>query len=308
MHTQSDLPFVSQQVQSVAFRHRQTMKFLRSVALALALAAGGEAFAPAASSWTRRPMVAPLQAVTAAQVKELREESGAGMMKCKEALNECDGDLTKAAEWLRAKGLASADKKSDRATTEGLISTYVHTGSKLGVMVEVNCETDFVSKGEKFAELCKGIAMQVAASPSVDFVRTEEIDDAVIAAERAAEMKSEDLAGKPDNIKEKMVEGRLGKILKQKVLMEQPYIKDPNMTVEDFVKGYISTLGENIQVARFVRFNLGETAAKDAAAEEEPAAEAPAPAAEAAPAKKEEKKETKKSDPTAEMLAALDKF
>ena len=166
------------------------------------------------------------------------------------------------------KGLASAAKKGERATKEGLIETYVHTGGKLGVMVEVNCETDFVSKGDKFAELSKAIAMQIAASPSVDFVRTEEIDDAVIDAERKAEMNSEDLEGKPENIKEKMVEGRLAKLLKQKVLMEQPYIKDPNMTVEDFVKGYISTLGENIQVARFVRFNLGETASAEAEAEE----------------------------------------
>lgn len=243
------------------------MKFLRSVTLTLALAVSSQAFAPSTSAWTRRQPTA-LSAVTAAQVKELRTESGAGMMKCKEALSECGGDMEKAAEWLRAKGLASADKKSDRATSEGLISTYVHTGSKLGVMVEVNCETDFVSKGDKFAELSKAIAMQIAASPSVDFVRTEEIDDAVIAAERKAEMNSEDLAGKPDNIKEKMVEGRLAKILKQKVLMEQPYIKDPNMTVEDFVKGYISTLGENIQVARFVRFNLGETASEETPTDE----------------------------------------
>ena len=235
------------------------MKFLCSLAVALALLVGADAFAPSTSAWTSRPITA-LSAVTAAQVKELREESGAGMMKCKEALSENGGDMTKAAEWLRAKGLASADKKSDRATTEGLISTYVHTGSKLGVMVEVNCETDFVSKGEKFAELCKAVAMQIAASPTVDFVKTDDIDSAVIEAERKAEMNSEDLAGKPENIKEKMVEGRLAKILKAKVLMEQPYIKDPNMTVEDFVKSYIATLGENIQVARFVRFNLGETA------------------------------------------------
>ena len=124
----------------------------------------------------------PLQAVTAAQVKELREESGAGMMKCKEALNECDGDLTKAAEWLRP-GLASADKKSDRATTEGLISTYVHTGSKLGVMVEVNCGRTSCPRGRSSRAL-QGHRMRVAASPSVDFVRTEKIDDAVIAAER----------------------------------------------------------------------------------------------------------------------------
>ena len=181
------------------------------------------------------------------------------MMKCKEALAESGGDMEKAQEWLRAKGLSSAGKKSDRATTEGVISTYVHTGSRLGVMVEVNCETDFVAKGDKFAELAKAVAMQLAASPTVEFVRADEIDDEVKERERQAEMQSEDLAGKPDNIKEKMVEGRLGKILKTKVLMDQPYIRDPSMTVDELVKGYISTIGENIQIARFARFNLGET-------------------------------------------------
>jgi len=214
-----------------------------------------------------RSVLKPLEAVTAAEVKELRVQSGAGMMKCKEALNECGGDQEKAAEWLRAKGLATADKKSDRATSEGLISTYVHTGSKLGVMVELNCETDFVSKGEKFSELCRAVAMQIAASPTVDFVKSEDISDDVKDQERRLEMQSEDLAGKPEDIKAKMVEGRLGKILKSKVLMEQPYIRDPSMTVTDLIKGYITTLGENIKVARFVRFKLGETAGEAAEGE-----------------------------------------
>merc|ERR1711968_408236 len=126
-------------------------------------------------------------------------------------------------------------------------------------MVEVNCETDFVAKGDKFAELARAVAMQLAASPTVEFVRADEIDDEVKERERQAEMNAEDLAGKPDNIKEKMVEGRLGKILKTKVLLDQPYIRDPSMTVDELIKGYIATIGENIQVARFSRFNLGET-------------------------------------------------
>jgi len=248
------------------------MKFSGVVALALALASGADAFMAAPRFHASRVAMhaeAAAVSVSAQDVKALREASGAGMMKCKEALVECGGDFEKAAEMLRAKGLASAGKKSDRVTSEGLIATYVHTGSNLGVMVELNCETDFVSKGPKFAELCRAIAMQVAASPTVDFVRTEDISLEVREAERRAEMMSEDLAGKPEEIKEKMVEGRLGKILKKKVLLEQPYIRDPGMTVQDLVKSYITTLGENINVARFVRFTLGETAPKDA--EEAPA-------------------------------------
>eukprot|EP00614_Pseudopedinella_elastica_P012119 CAMPEP_0172610126 /NCGR_PEP_ID=MMETSP1068-20121228/29982_1 /TAXON_ID=35684 /ORGANISM="Pseudopedinella elastica, Strain CCMP716" /LENGTH=199 /DNA_ID=CAMNT_0013413767 /DNA_START=92 /DNA_END=687 /DNA_ORIENTATION=+ len=199
---------------------------MRVVAIILALTVGSNAFlAPA------RPMRVSrvaLNGVSAADVKTLREASGAGMMKCKEALTENGGDMEAAAEWLRAKGLASAGKKADRATKEGLIATYVHTGGKLGVIVELNCETDFVSKGEKFAELAKAVAMQIAASPTVDFVKSEDINEEVKEAERQAEMKSEDLEGKPEDIKVKMVEGRLGKILKQKVLLEQPYIRDPS--------------------------------------------------------------------------------
>merc|ERR1711907_528089 len=189
--------------------------------------------------------------VSAKDVKALRELTDAAMMKCKQALTESGGDMEKAQEWLRAKGLATAGKKADRATSEGIIASYVHTGARLGVMVEVNCETDFVAKGEKFAELGKAIAMQLAANPTVEFVSMDEIDDEVKDRERKAEMMSEDLEGKPENIKEKMVEGRIGKILKSKVLLEQPYIKDPSLNVEEFIKSYIATLGENIQVARF---------------------------------------------------------
>ena len=187
------------------------------------------------------------------------------MMDCKKALVEADGDVEKASEWLRVKGLASAAKKGERATKEGLIETYVHTGGKLGVMVEVNCETDFVSKGDKFKELCKMLAMQIAACPAVEHVKYDDIPEALIAAERAVEMKNEDLEGKPDNIKEKIVEGRVQKMFKQKVLLEQDYIKDPNMKVDAFVASYVALLGENIQVARFTKFGLGEQQAAAAA-------------------------------------------
>merc|ERR1711988_1513383 len=138
----------------------------------------------------------------------------------------------KAQEWLRAKGLATAGKKADRATTQGIISTYIHTGARLGVMVEVNCETDFVSKGDKFKELCKGLAMQIAACPGVEHVKFDDIPPEAIEAERALEMQSEDLAGKPDEIKAKMVEGRVTKMFKEKVLLEQAYIRDPKMNVD----------------------------------------------------------------------------
>lgn len=215
---------------------------------------------------------------SAQDVKALRVESGAGMMDCKKALVESDGDKEKAAEWLRVKGLASAAKKGERATKEGLIETYIHTGGKLGVMVELNCETDFVSKGPDFKELCRMVAMQIAASPSVEHVRFEDIPTDLIEKERQVEMKNEDLEGKPDAIKSKIVEGRVTKMFKEKVLLEQPYIKDPKMNVDEFVKSYVGKLGENIQIQRFVKFELGG-AVPTAPAEEE---------AEAAPAEKEE--------------------
>ena len=197
--------------------------------------------------------------ISAKDVMALRQKTGLGMMDCKKALVEADGDVEKASEWLRVKGLASAAKKGERATKEGLIETYVHTGGKLGVMVEVNCETDFVSKGDKFKELCKMLAMQIAACPGVEYVKAEDISEEARAKERALEMKSEDLEGKPDAIKEKMVEGRVNKMFKEKILLDQKYIKDDSMTVADFVASYVAVLGENIQVARFGTFRLGET-------------------------------------------------
>ena len=171
--------------------------------------------------------------------------------------------MEKAGEWLRVKGLASAAKKGERATKEGLVETYVHTGGRLGVMVEVNCETDFVSKGPKFKELCKMLAMQIAACPGVEYVKFEDVPSADMDKERAMELKSDDLEGKPDAIKEKIVEGRVTKMFKEKVLLEQDYIKDPKMNVDEFIKSYVATLGENIQIKRFTKWQLGETLETD---------------------------------------------
>jgi elongation factor Ts len=171
-------------------------------------------------------------------------------------------------EFLRKKGLASAEKKASRAAKEGIIETYIHTGAKLGVMVEVNCETDFVAKRPEFSELAKAVAMQIAASPTVEVVSEADISPEFIEREKKIEAQSEDLKGKPEQIVEKIVAGRIQKILKTKLLLEQPYIRDPSMNVDEFVKGYVGKLGENIKVARFVRFNVGEGAATEAADEE----------------------------------------
>ena len=195
--------------------------------------------------------------VDAKTVKKLRDITGAGMMDCKKALVEHNEDFDAATEALRAKGLASAEKKASRAAKEGIIETYIHTGAKLGVMVEMNCETDFVAKRPEFQELAKAVAMQIAASPSVEVVSEDDISPEFIARETAAESQAEDLVGKPEQIIAKIVEGRVGKIVKTKLLLEQPYIRDPNMKVDEFVKSYVGRLGENIKVARFVRFNVG---------------------------------------------------
>lgn len=180
------------------------------------------------------------------------------MMDCKKALVEAEGDIEVAMEALRKKGLAQADKKAGRAASEGIVETYVHTGAKLGVMVEVNCETDFVAKRPEFQELAKALAMQVAACPTVEVVDASAIPADWIEKEKKIEAQSEDLQGKPEQIIEKIVAGRVEKAIKTKLLMEQPYIRDTSMSIEDLIKSYIAKLGENIKVARFVRFNVGE--------------------------------------------------
>jgi len=201
--------------------------------------------------------------ISAKLVKELREKTGAGMMDCKKALQENDGDLTKATEWLRQKGIASAAKKEGRVAAEGLVDSYIHTGGRVGVLVEINCETDFVARRDEFKSLVRDIAMQIAACPNVEFVRSDDIPEAIVEREKAIEMGRDDLAGKPDNIREKIVQGRIGKRLKELSLMDQPFIKDQNITVEELVKQSVAQLGENIQVRRFVRFILGEGIEKD---------------------------------------------
>ena len=196
--------------------------------------------------------------ISAKLVKELRDMTGAGMMDCKKALAETKGDKDKAVEWLRQKGIASAEKKSGRTAAEGAIGSYIHTGARVGVLVEVNCETDFVARGDIFQELIRNVAMQIAACPSVDYVKVDDIPADVAEREKQIEMGRDDLAGKKEEMKEKIVAGRIGKRLKEMALMDQPFIKDSGMTVEEMVKQVAGKVGENIQVRRFVRFNLGE--------------------------------------------------
>jgi elongation factor Ts len=196
--------------------------------------------------------------ISAKLVKELRDATGAGMMDCKKALGETKGDKEKAVEWLRQKGIASAEKKSGRTAAEGAIGSYIHTGARVGVLVEVNCETDFVARGEIFQELIRNVAMQIAACPSVDYVKVDDIPSDVAEREKQIEMGRDDLAGKKEEMKERIVAGRIGKRLKEMALMDQAYIKDSALTVDELVKQVSGKVGENIQVRRFVRFNLGE--------------------------------------------------
>ena len=196
--------------------------------------------------------------ITAKLVKELRDKTGAGMMDCKKALNETNGDVEKAIEWLRKKGIASAEKKSGRVAAEGSIGSYIHTGSRVGVLLELNCETDFVARGEIFQSLLKDVAMQIAACPNVEYVSIDEIPKEVVNKEKQIEMGRDDLTGKPDQIKEKIVEGRISKRLNELVLLEQPYIKDSSLTVEQLVKETAGKIGENIRIRRFTRYTLGE--------------------------------------------------
>jgi elongation factor Ts len=191
-------------------------------------------------------------------VKELREKTGAGMMDCKKALQDAAGDVDKATEKLKQKGLASANKKSNRVATEGIIESYIHAGGKLGVIIELNCETDFVARRKEFQELAKNIAMQVAACPAVKYVKIADVPADIAENEKKIEMLKDDLENKPKEIKEKIVEGRIQKRLKEMTLLEQPFIRDSGVTIEELIKKNVATLGENIQIRRFQRFVLGE--------------------------------------------------
>jgi elongation factor Ts len=201
--------------------------------------------------------------ISAKLVKELRELTGAGMMDCKKALQENDGDKDKAVEWLRQKGISSAAKKEGRVAAEGLVESYIHTGGRVGVLVEINCETDFVARRDEFRSLVKDVAMQIAACPNVEYVKVGDIPNDMVEREKSIEMGRDDLSSKPENIRAKIVEGRIEKRLKELSLMDQPFIKDQNITVEELVKQAVSKLGENIQVRRFSRFILGEGIEKE---------------------------------------------
>ncbi len=195
--------------------------------------------------------------ISAAMVKELREATGSGIMDCKRVLAEAEGDMSTAVDLLRKKGLAKAAKRAGRSTSEGLIYSYIHTGAKLGVLLEVNCESDFVAKNEGFETFAKNIAMHIAAANPAGLI-PEDVDPAVIEKEREifrAQMLEE---GKPENIIDKIVEGKVEKFYKDVCLMSQQYVKDPQKTITDVLKETIAKIGENIQIKRFVRFQIGE--------------------------------------------------
>jgi len=199
--------------------------------------------------------------VTAAQVNELRKVTGAGLMDCKKALTETGGDQEKAVDYLRTKGLAAASKKSGRVATEGLVGSYIHAGGKIGVLVEVNCETDFVAKNENFQAFVKDIAMHIAAASPL-YVRREEVDAAVLEREKEIYRAKAKESGKPDNIIEKIIEGQINKYYADICLLEQPYVKDPDKTVQTYLNETIAAIGENMTIRRFAKFTLGEGLAK----------------------------------------------
>lgn len=198
--------------------------------------------------------------ISAQQVKQLRERTGSGLMECKKALQEANGDIEEAITILRKKGQAAAEKKSGRATSEGAVGSYIHTGGRVGVLIEVNCETDFVANTDEFKELVRDLAMQVAAaSPALPrWVRREEVPSDALDKERDILKSQAEAAGKPPNVVEKIVEGKLSKFYSENVLMEQAYIKNPDQSVDEYLKSKVAVLKENIQVRRFVRFERGE--------------------------------------------------
>jgi elongation factor Ts len=205
--------------------------------------------------------------ITAALVKQLRERTGAGMMECKKALVEAKGDIEAAEILLRKWGIASAGKKASRTTKQGLIGTYIHAGGQLGVMVEIDCESDFVARTDDFKELVHDISMHIAATDP-RFIRKEDVTQEVIDKERDIQRDRAINEGKPPAVAEKMVEGRMNKFYEEICLLEQPFVKEPTMTVGQLVKTKIAKLGENISVARFIRFKVGETAAEPSGEEQ----------------------------------------
>jgi elongation factor Ts len=198
--------------------------------------------------------------ITASSVKALRDKTGAGMMDCKKALTECTGDEEKAVAWLREKGLAKAQKRAGRATSEGVIGSYIHSNGKLGVIVEIKCETDFVARSERFLEFAKNVAMQIAAANPV-CLAPEDVPADLLAKEKEIFKHQAMEEGKPEAIAEKIVEGRVKKFYKEICLLEQPFIKDDKVSIKDLLNELVGVLGENVQIGRFTRMALGEDAA-----------------------------------------------
>jgi len=196
--------------------------------------------------------------ITSEQIKSLREKTGAGMLNCKNALVENNGDFEKAINFLRQKGLASAEKKSTRKTQQGIITSYIHTGSKIGVLIELNCETDFVARRVEFQTLARNLAMQIASSNSVQYISLKDIPQDVWDEELKIEQQREDLLNKPESIRESISKGRVEKTLKTFTLLNQSCLRVPDLTVEDYIKNHVSLLGENIQIGKFTKFVLGE--------------------------------------------------
>ncbi len=195
--------------------------------------------------------------ISATLVKQLREKTGAGMMDCKQALVECDADMDKAVDFLRKKGLATAQKRAGRAMTQGTVQSYIHMGGKLGVMVEVNCETDFVAKNEDFLDFAKNIAMHIAATSPLG-IRAEDVSQEIINREKDIYQAQALEMGKPENVVPKIVEGKMNKFFKDNCLLNQPYVRNPELSVEDLLNELIGKIGENISIRRFVRFQTGE--------------------------------------------------
>ena len=200
--------------------------------------------------------------ITAQMVKDLREMTGAGPLDCKNALTEFGGDLGKAADYLREKGLAKAAKKAGRSTNDGIVYAYIHHNNRVGVLLELNCETDFVAKTDRFRGLANDLALQIA-NLAPQYVRREDIPAAEVTAERDHQRRRALDEGKPENVVEKIIDGRMGKFYEDLVLLEQPFIKDDSMTIGDMVTGAIAELGENITISRFARFAIGEGAGQD---------------------------------------------
>jgi elongation factor Ts len=188
------------------------------------------------------------------KIKQLREKTGAGMMLCKEALEVSSGDENKAIIWLRQKGISIADNNSSRQTDEGIIGSYVHTGGKIGVLIEVLCETDFVARSDEFQELVKNVGMQIAACPSVKYISVDDVPSEIIEAETEIEAGKNDLLRKPEQIRAKIVEGRVSKRIGEMCLMSQPFVKDASLTVDEYIKTISGKLKENIKIARFTKF------------------------------------------------------